>query len=73
MLVWSKRSPDFKNEKYVVWAGPASSLKCPALVVLPTGNESLITLPWGEGVYFFPSREKIWVKEAGMIKKKGSN
>ena len=58
-----------------MWSGqgPASSLNCLAIVVLPTGNESLITLPWGEGASLFPSGEKIWVKEAGMIKKRGSN
>ena len=23
MYVWSRKSPDFENEKYVVWAGPS--------------------------------------------------
>ena len=56
MHVWLVRSPDFENEKYVVWVwsgqGPASSLNCSAILVLEfrsTGNESPVALPWVGG------------------------
>ena len=48
--MWSGGSPDFRNEKYVVWTGPASSLNCPACLLLEfqsIGNDSSIALPWG--------------------------
>ena len=59
MHVWSGKSPDFKNEKYVVWQGPASPLNCPATLILDfqsTGNESPVTLPCRElGEYLPPA------------------
>ena len=47
--VWSERSPDFPNEKYVVSA-ESSLLNCPAILVFEfwsIENESPIALPWG--------------------------
>ena len=40
-----------------MWSGqgPASSLNCPAILLLEfqsIGNESPITLPWKGGIYF---------------------
>ena len=34
MFVWSGRSPDFGNEKYVVCAGSSLLPNCPAILVL---------------------------------------
>lgn len=50
--VWLGRSPDLENEKYVVWAGPAASLSCPAVPILEfqaTGSESPMALAGGSG------------------------
>ena len=48
--VLSGRSPDFENEKYVVWAGASLLPNCPASLISEfqsTGDESLIVLPCG--------------------------
>ena len=53
--VWSGRSPDSENKKYVVWAGPSPLSECPAVLILEfrsAGNEPLIALPWRVGIYF---------------------
>ena len=36
LYVWSGRSSDFENEKYVVWAGPSLLLNCSAILLLET-------------------------------------
>ena len=62
MLVQSWRSPDFKNEKYVVsyllsGQGPASSLNSPAMFVLEyrsTENEIQLFAP---GTHLSPASE----------------
>ena len=50
--VWSGRSSDFNNEKYVVWAGSAFCLNCLDILVLgfqSIENESPIAVPWVGG------------------------
>ena len=32
--VWSGRSPDSENKKYVVWVGPSPLSECPAILIL---------------------------------------
>ena len=47
---------EFRNQRRVVWQGPASSLNCSAVFILEfwfTGSESLIALAWELGVGFY--------------------
>ena len=46
MLVWSKRAPDFKNENMWSGQGLASSLNCPAVVVLPQFSSVSSVTQW---------------------------
>ena len=57
--VWS---PDFRNERYVVQAGPAFFLNCLAVIFLEfpsIENESPIALPWAGPMCLLPQGEPV--------------